>query len=266
MIEALKEAQRIQQEEEERLRLEAEEEEKRQEELEEARLEADRKEQERKEKKKQKEKERKERLKAEGKLLTPKQKADRARAQAMLESLGVASIPAGEKKVRPGTRIRPNKKSQQQQQGRKNYLFNWFNHYLFELAHFFVQHFPQIKQQNLYKAFDPAESLCDTILFDKLCVICLLKLFNAIIVYHQRALRVRTPPDKKVRRANLLRSKKWKRPLKTRLKTLGMQNLIMKMRLKVIQVNFKINQKYSTLPPNSKAAKHKQHKKKGKHQ
>lgn len=117
MIEALKEAQRKQQEEEERLQLEAEEEEKRIEKLEEERLETERKEQERKEKKKQKEKERKERLKAEGKLLTPKQKADRARAQAMLEALGVASIPTGEKKVRPGTRIRPNKKNQQQPQG-----------------------------------------------------------------------------------------------------------------------------------------------------
>ncbi|KAK7072301.1 hypothetical protein SK128_008205 [Halocaridina rubra] len=44
-------------------------------------------EQEKKEKKKQKEKERKERLKAEGKLLTPKQKADMKRAQEMLEHL-----------------------------------------------------------------------------------------------------------------------------------------------------------------------------------
>jgi len=116
MIEALKEAQKKQQEEEERLRQLAEEEEKRLEALEEARLEAERLEAERKEKKKQKEKERKERLKAEGKLLTPKQKADRARAQAMLEALGVSQIPPGEKKVRPGTRIRPNKKNQQQQQ------------------------------------------------------------------------------------------------------------------------------------------------------
>ncbi|XP_059485344.1 eukaryotic translation initiation factor 5B isoform X2 [Neocloeon triangulifer] len=116
MIEALKEAQRKQQEEEERLRILAEEEEKRLQAEEEVRLEAERKELERKEKKKQKEKERKERLKAEGKLLTPKQKADRARAQAMLEALGVSAPAAGEKKVRPGTRIRPNKKNQQQQQ------------------------------------------------------------------------------------------------------------------------------------------------------
>lgn len=49
-------------------------------------------EQEKKEKKKQKEKERKERLKAEGKLLTAKQKADRARAQALIDSLKVSYV------------------------------------------------------------------------------------------------------------------------------------------------------------------------------
>lgn len=74
-------------------------------------------EQEKKDKKKQKEKEKKERLKAEGKLLTAKQKADMARAQAMLESLkaqGIA-IPgdAIEKKIRPGTRIRPSKQKKE---------------------------------------------------------------------------------------------------------------------------------------------------------
>lgn len=71
---------------------------------------------ERKEKKKQREKERKDRLKAEGKLLTTKQKLEQARAQAMLESLraqGVELPEAGAKKVRPGTRVRPNKKNQQ---------------------------------------------------------------------------------------------------------------------------------------------------------
>lgn len=60
-------------------------------------------EQERKEKKKKKEKERKERLKAEGKLLSAKQKADKARAQAMLESLkarGLEMPEVGEKKPR----------------------------------------------------------------------------------------------------------------------------------------------------------------------
>lgn len=72
---------------------------------------------ERKEKKKQRDKERKERLKAEGKLLTAKQKQDQARAQAMLESLkaqGIELPEAGAKKARPGTRIRSNKKNQQQ--------------------------------------------------------------------------------------------------------------------------------------------------------
>lgn len=71
---------------------------------------------ERKEKKKQRDKERKDRLKAEGKLLTTKQKLEQARAQAMLESLraqGVELPEAGAKKVRPGTRVRPNKKNQQ---------------------------------------------------------------------------------------------------------------------------------------------------------
>lgn len=70
MQEALKklkeDEERQKQEEEERIKLE--------EEAEIARLEAVRLEQERKERKKQKEKERKERLKAEGKLLTAKQK------------------------------------------------------------------------------------------------------------------------------------------------------------------------------------------------
>ncbi|XP_008484194.2 eukaryotic translation initiation factor 5B-like [Diaphorina citri] len=91
--------------EEERIRQEEEEENRR---LEQLRLE-----QERKEKKKAKEKERKERLKAEGKLLTAKQKADRARAQATLEMLkaqGLINVPdAGEKKPRPGTRVKPKK-------------------------------------------------------------------------------------------------------------------------------------------------------------
>lgn len=79
--------------------------------LENLRLEA-----ERKEKKKQREQERKARLKAEGKLLTAKQKLDKARAQAMLDSLraqGVEVPEVGEKRPRPGTRIRPNKKKDQ---------------------------------------------------------------------------------------------------------------------------------------------------------
>lgn len=72
---------------------------------------------ERKEKKRQKEQDRKQRLKAEGKLLTAKQKLEKSRAEAMLESLraqGVELPEVGAKRPRPGTRIRPNKKNQQQ--------------------------------------------------------------------------------------------------------------------------------------------------------
>ncbi|XP_077281016.1 eukaryotic translation initiation factor 5B [Temnothorax americanus] len=115
-IAAMQEALKKLKEEEERLKRE-EEERIRQEELrEQARLEQLRLEQERKEKKKLKEKQRKERLKAEGKFLTTKQKQDRARAQAMLEALkaqGFDLPDVGEKKPRPGTRIRPNKMKQQ---------------------------------------------------------------------------------------------------------------------------------------------------------
>lgn len=85
-IAALKEVLQQQKEEEEKLRREEEEEERRLEELERQKEEKLRLEQEKKEKKKQKEKEKKERLKAEGKFLTPKQKADRARAQLLLET------------------------------------------------------------------------------------------------------------------------------------------------------------------------------------
>ncbi|XP_011689490.1 PREDICTED: eukaryotic translation initiation factor 5B [Wasmannia auropunctata] len=115
-IAAMQEALKKLKEEEERLKRE-EEERLRQEEIrEQARLEQVRLEQERKEKKKLKEKQRKERLKAEGKFLTTKQKQDRARAQAMIEALkaqGFDLPEAGEKKPRPGTRIRPNKMKQQ---------------------------------------------------------------------------------------------------------------------------------------------------------
>jgi len=71
---------------------------------------------EKKEKKKQKEKERKERLKAEGKLLTQKQKLDKARAASMLESykaLGIQVPDTTEKKTRPGTRDRSGKSKPQ---------------------------------------------------------------------------------------------------------------------------------------------------------
>ncbi|XP_058124542.1 eukaryotic translation initiation factor 5B [Anopheles ziemanni] len=100
-------------EEEERLRKEEEEKQRLEEQAEEYRLEQLRLEQEKKEKKKQREKERKERLKAEGKLLSAKQKQDRARAQAMLEALKAQGIEVpeatGERRMRPGTRIRPKK-------------------------------------------------------------------------------------------------------------------------------------------------------------
>lgn len=115
-IAAMQEALKKLKEEEERLKKE-EEERIRQEELrEQARLEQVRLEQERKEKKKLKEKQRKERLKAEGKLLTTKQKQDRARAQAMINALkaqGLDLPDVGEKKPRAGTRVRPNKMKQQ---------------------------------------------------------------------------------------------------------------------------------------------------------
>ncbi|XP_062543828.1 eukaryotic translation initiation factor 5B-like isoform X2 [Armigeres subalbatus] len=101
-------------EEEERMKREEEEKQRIAEEAERYHQEQLRLEQEKKERKKQKEKERKERLKAEGKLLTAKQKQDRMRAQAMLEALKAQGIEIPEvgveKKVRPGTRLRPKKR------------------------------------------------------------------------------------------------------------------------------------------------------------
>ncbi|CAK9831914.1 Eukaryotic translation initiation factor 5B [Anthophora retusa] len=114
-IAAMQEALKKLKEEEERLKREQEEKLRQEELQEQARLEQLRLEQERKERKKLKEKQRKERLKAEGKLTT-KQKQDRARAQAMLNALkaqGVGLPEVGEKKPRPGTRVRPNKMKQQ---------------------------------------------------------------------------------------------------------------------------------------------------------
>lgn len=109
-IAAMQEALKKVKEEEERLKREEEEKLKQEEERERQRLEAIRLEKERKERKKQKEKERKERLKAEGKLLTPKQKAEKARAQALLESLKAQGVEIGsaeKKPPRPGTRVKP---------------------------------------------------------------------------------------------------------------------------------------------------------------
>ncbi|XP_059060284.1 eukaryotic translation initiation factor 5B [Achroia grisella] len=109
-IAAMQEALKKVKEEEERLQKEEEERIKQEEERERQRLEAIRLEKEKKDRKKQKEKERKERLKAEGKLLTPKQKAEKARAQALLESLKAQGVEIGsaeKKPPRPGTRIKP---------------------------------------------------------------------------------------------------------------------------------------------------------------
>nr|XP_031827257.1 eukaryotic translation initiation factor 5B-like [Nomia melanderi] len=112
MQEALKKLKEV----EERLKREEEERQKQEELRQQQRQEQIRLEQERKERKKLKEKQRKERLKAEGKLLTTKQKQDRARAQAMINAFkaqGLDFPDVGEKKPRPGTRLRPNKLKQQ---------------------------------------------------------------------------------------------------------------------------------------------------------
>lgn len=110
MVAAMQEALKKKKEEEERLEREEEERIRRIEEAEKIKEEQKRLEQERKDRKKQKERERKERAKAEGRLLTAKEKADKARAAAMLESLkaqGVEVPGTTEKKVaRLGTRIR----------------------------------------------------------------------------------------------------------------------------------------------------------------
>ncbi|KAJ8936191.1 hypothetical protein NQ314_012461, partial [Rhamnusium bicolor] len=149
-IAAMQEALKKLKEEEERLKREEEERIKREEEAENARLEALRLEQERKERKKQKEKERKERLKAEGKLLTAKQKADRARAQALIDSLkaqGVELPDVGERKPRPGTRVKSNKQKKEQNDSkligrRKSELVN------FVLSHCLLLNFLDFKQED----------------------------------------------------------------------------------------------------------------------
>ncbi|XP_066905151.1 eukaryotic translation initiation factor 5B isoform X2 [Halyomorpha halys] len=113
-IAAMQEALRKIKEEEERLAIIAAEKLKKEEEAERARQEQIRLEIERKERKKQKEKERKERLKAEGKLLNQKQKADRARAEAMIEAMKAmyagSTTPHPPAKPRPFTKLKKNKK------------------------------------------------------------------------------------------------------------------------------------------------------------
>ncbi|XP_076067852.1 eukaryotic translation initiation factor 5B [Oratosquilla oratoria] len=119
MIAAMKEALAKQKEEEERLQRIEEEKIRQEEEKIRQREEEKRLEQERKDKKKQKEKERKERLKAEGKLLTAKQKLEKKRAQEMLQHLkaqGLDVPEVGEKRPRPGARVRPKKNKQQQEE------------------------------------------------------------------------------------------------------------------------------------------------------
>ncbi|CAO1363457.1 unnamed protein product [Diamesa serratosioi] len=119
MVAAMQEALKKKKEEEDRVQKEEEERFQMLEDAEEARLERVKLEAEKKEKKKQKEKERKDRLKAEGKLLTTKQKADKARAEAMLAALKASGVEVpettAEKRSRPGTRIRPSKSKKEEQ-------------------------------------------------------------------------------------------------------------------------------------------------------
>lgn len=119
LLAAMKEELARQEAEREKLRLEEEEAERKEEERIRAAEEAKKLEEERKERKKQKEKERKERLRAEGKLLTKAQKQAQQRAQEMLEHLraqGVDLPGEGDKRPRPGTRVRPGKKNKKDQQ------------------------------------------------------------------------------------------------------------------------------------------------------
>jgi translation initiation factor 5B len=108
MLAAMQDALKKKREEEERLERQEEDRIRLIEQAEKLKEEQKKREQEKKELKKQKEKERKERLKAEGKLLTAKQKADRARAEALIQSLraqGVDVPGVGEKRdVKPSVR------------------------------------------------------------------------------------------------------------------------------------------------------------------
>lgn len=115
---AMKEALIKVQEEEERQKKEFEDKEREAEERDRLKAEQKVKDEERKALKKQREKERNAKLKAEGKLLTAKQKQDKARAEAMLSAMRAqgADVPQiGEKRApRAGTRIRPNKKKHEE--------------------------------------------------------------------------------------------------------------------------------------------------------
>ena len=118
-IAAMKEALAKQKEYEERLRELEEEKVRRVEEKMRSREEEKRLEQERKDKKRRKERERKERLKAEGKLLSPKQRLKKERAQNMIQcykdkGLGVPEVT--EKRLRPGARVRSKKNKRQQEE------------------------------------------------------------------------------------------------------------------------------------------------------
>jgi len=119
VLAAMQEALQKQKEEEERLAKEAAEKERLAEEAHQAKLEALKKEEERKAAKKEREKQRKAELKAQGKLLTPAQKAAKARAEAMLEAMraqGVDVPAVGEKRPKPGTRKRMNQQKMKHQQ------------------------------------------------------------------------------------------------------------------------------------------------------
>jgi len=116
VVAAMQEVLAKQREEEERLARDAEERERQEEERIKQKEEQKRLEEERRQAKKEREKAKKAELKAQGKLLTPAQKAAKARAEAMLEAMRAQGIdvPAvGEKRgPRPGTRLRnKNKKS-----------------------------------------------------------------------------------------------------------------------------------------------------------
>merc|ERR1711928_43438 len=114
---AMQEALQKIKDEEERIKREQEEAERKAAEEERIRLEQERIDREKRELKKQREREKKERLKAEGKFLTPQQRAKQIRAQKSLEALRAQGIEVpvkGEVRApRPGTRIRPNKNKEQ---------------------------------------------------------------------------------------------------------------------------------------------------------